>query len=114
MYVAIARFADLMDGKRIYEAGDTFPRPGLNVTPERLKELEGCDNLARKPLIVNVDAPCDACRVDAGEAPMQAVEMPAQAVDMPAQAVEMPAEAEPPARKPRIARKRAAKGADGQ
>lgn len=107
MYVAIVRFADLMDGKRIYEAGDTFPRPGLNVSPERLRALEGCDNLARKPLIVDVDALCDACRVDAGEAPTQAVEMPAEGE-------EMPAEAEPPARKPRTARKRAAKGADGQ
>lgn len=103
MYVAIVRFADLTDGKRIYEAGDTFPRPGLNVTPERLKELEGCDNLARKPLIVDVDAPCDACRVDAGEAPPET-----------AGTQDVPAEAEPPARKPRTARRRAAKGADGQ
>lgn len=98
MYVVLTRFADLTDGKRIYEAGDVFPRPGLDVTPERLCELAGSDNRMGKPLIVDVDAPCDACRVDAGEA----------------QAVEMPAEAEPPARKPRAARKRAPKGADGQ
>lgn len=93
MYVVLTRFADLTDGKRIYEAGDVFPRPGLNVTPERLCELAGSDNRMGKPLIVDVDAPCDACRVDTGAAP---------------------AEADPPTRKPRAARKRAPKGADGQ
>lgn len=103
MYVAIRRFADLTDGKRLYEAGDVFPRPGLNVTPERLFELAGSDNRTGKPLIVDVDAPCDACRVDAEEAPPET-----------AGTQDVPAEAEPPARKPRTARKRAAKGADGQ
>ena len=51
MYVAIERFADLMDGKRLYEAGDAYPRPGLNVTPERLAELAGSDNRLGRPVI---------------------------------------------------------------
>lgn len=51
MYVVIVRFADIEDGKHIYEAGDTFPRPGLNVTKERIAYLAGSDNRMGYPLI---------------------------------------------------------------
>lgn len=51
MYKALVRFADLKDGKRIYEAGEEYPRPGFVVTPERLNELAGSDNRAGYPLI---------------------------------------------------------------
>ena len=71
MYIAIERFADLMDGKRLYEAGDVYPRPGLNVTPERLAELAGSDNRMRRPVIVDAEAECEACRVGGGEAPAE-------------------------------------------
>lgn len=50
-YKALTRFADLKDGNRIYEAGDTYPRLGLNVTPERIAELAGSDNRMGYPLI---------------------------------------------------------------
>lgn len=33
-YIALTRFADLHDGKHIYEAGDFYPRPGFNVSHE--------------------------------------------------------------------------------
>ena len=66
-FIVLTRFADLQDGNRIYEAGDTYPRPGFDVSPERLAELAGSDNRIGQPLIVNVDAPCDACAVERAE-----------------------------------------------
>ena len=50
-YKALTRFADLNDGNRIYEAGETYPRLGLDVTPERIAELAGSDNRMGYPLI---------------------------------------------------------------
>lgn len=50
-YKVLTRFADLQDGKRIYEAGETFPRLGLHVSEERLAELAGSDNRIGHPLI---------------------------------------------------------------
>jgi len=70
-YIVIERFADLQDDNRIYEAGDTYPRPGLDVSPERLAELAGSDNRMGEPLIVGVDAPCDKCAVEAPETPVE-------------------------------------------
>ena len=66
--VVLTRFADLQDGKHVYEAGDTYPRPGLEVSPERIAELAGSDNRTGSPLIVDIDAPCKTCSVDTGEA----------------------------------------------
>lgn len=57
MYFVLSRFADLLDNNRIYEAGDDYPRPGLDVTPERLAELAGSDNRTGRPLIKRVEAP---------------------------------------------------------
>lgn len=71
-YVVIKRFADFQDGNRIYEAGDDYPRLGLDVSERRLAELAGSDNLAGEPLIVDVDAPCDVCTVEAPETPVEA------------------------------------------
>ena len=51
MHKAIERFADLQDGKYIYDAGDDYPRKGLEVTEERLAELAGYNNKQRRPLI---------------------------------------------------------------
>lgn len=54
-YKAKVTFADLKDGKRLYLAGETFPRDGLIVTDERLAYLAGSDNLMGYPLIEKVD-----------------------------------------------------------
>lgn len=51
MYKAICYFTDLQDNKHPYNVGDIFPRNGLNVNEERIKELSGSDNRQRKPLI---------------------------------------------------------------
>lgn len=56
-YIAAVRFADLEDGRRIYEPGEAFPRLGLSVTAERLMKLAGSDNRAGQPLIRAVDEP---------------------------------------------------------
>lgn len=54
-YKAVVRFADLEDGRHIYEPGEDFPRLGLCVSDERLKKLAGSDNLAGQPLIKAVE-----------------------------------------------------------
>lgn len=90
-YIVLMRFADLQDGNRIYEAGDTYPRPGFSVSAERLAELAGSDNRIGQPLIVDVDAPCDKCAVEATETPIEAPqdepkEIPAQSIEPPKKA----------------------------
>lgn len=90
-YIALTRFADIQDGNRIYEAGDTYPRPGFDVSPERLTELAGSDNRMGEPLIVDVDAPCDECAVEAPETPVEAPqdepkEIPVESVEAPKKA----------------------------
>lgn len=50
-YIVIERFADLQDGKRIYEPGESYPRLGLVVTRERIAYLAGSDNRIGYPLI---------------------------------------------------------------
>lgn len=58
MYRALVFFTDLRDGERPYYPGDTFPRNGLNATPERLEELASNKNRRGIPLIEFVpDAP---------------------------------------------------------
>ena len=51
MWRVIAYFEDLQDNSRPYNPGDAFPREGLSVSPERLKELSGPENLQKRPLI---------------------------------------------------------------
>lgn len=50
-YKAKIRFADLEDGKRLYLAGEDYPRDGLIVSEQRLLSLSGSDNLSGRPLI---------------------------------------------------------------
>lgn len=57
MYRVIRTFADLQDGKRLYQAGDTYPRPGLTVTEKRLQALASSDNAAHMALIEYVEEP---------------------------------------------------------
>lgn len=90
-YIVLTRFADLQDGNRIYEAGDNYPRPGFDVSPERLAELAGSDNRIGKPLIVDVDAPCEGCAVERAETPVEASEEEPKGI--PAQSEEPPKKA---------------------
>lgn len=55
MYEVIHYFTDLRDNEHPYNVGDTFPRDGLTVSKERLKELSGNNNRQRKPLIKFVE-----------------------------------------------------------
>lgn len=90
-YTVLTRFADLQDGNRIYEAGDTYPRPGFDVSTERLAELAGSDNRIGKPLIVDVDAQCDKCVVERAEMPVEAPQ--AEPKEIPVESVEAPKKA---------------------
>ena len=59
MYKVIKHFHDLQDATktksgvvyREYKVGDEYPRKGLKVSEERLKELSGKDNKRGTPLI---------------------------------------------------------------
>lgn len=44
MYRVKKYFTDLQDNNYAYIVGDIFPHDGLEVTPERIKELSGTDN----------------------------------------------------------------------
>lgn len=55
MYKVICYFTDLQDGEYPYNVGDVFPRDGLTVRKERLKELSGKNNKQHKPLIKFVE-----------------------------------------------------------
>ena len=54
MYRVLKKFADLQDGRRIYNVGETYPRNGLAVTAERIAELSGKSNRRGVPLIEEV------------------------------------------------------------
>lgn len=56
-YKVVYAFADLEDSKHKYEAGDMFPRQGLEVSKERIEELSSDKNKARRPLIEKVKEP---------------------------------------------------------
>lgn len=51
MYEVINYFTDLQDFNHPYHVGDIFPRDGIKVTEERLKELSGKKNKRGLPLI---------------------------------------------------------------
>lgn len=67
MYKALVRFADLQDGNRIYEAGETYPRLGFDVGPQRIAELAGRDNRMGYPLIQAVEPPVKTRMPEDGE-----------------------------------------------
>lgn len=54
MYKVIKFFTDLQDHKHPYHEGDTFPREGVTVTAERLKELASKKNKRGVALIKEV------------------------------------------------------------
>lgn len=51
MYRVIHFFTDLQDNGHEYSVGDNFPRTGLTVSENRLKELATVNNKQGKPLI---------------------------------------------------------------
>ena len=51
MYRVIEYFTDIKDGGHAYNVGDIFPREGVTVSDERLKELSGVENKRGKALI---------------------------------------------------------------
>lgn len=55
MYEVIHYFTDLQDNEYPYNVGDAFPRDGLTVSEERLKELSGSNNKQHKSLIKLVE-----------------------------------------------------------
>lgn len=62
MYKVIKAFHDLKDYKKVkngeiyhhYEVGDIYPRQGLTVNDDRIKELSGNENAQGVPLIKEV------------------------------------------------------------
>ena len=56
-YKVIKHFTDLQDHNYPYYEGDTFPRKGFDVTPERIAELAGSENKQHTPLIEEVKKP---------------------------------------------------------
>ena len=54
MYVVKAFFTDLQDNNHAYNVGDTFPRDGMAVTSDRIKELSGTQNKRGIALIEEV------------------------------------------------------------
>jgi hypothetical protein len=55
MYKVIKYFTDLQDNNHPYNAGDIFPRSGMEVSAERLAELSGSENKQGVPLIQLVE-----------------------------------------------------------
>ena len=72
MFKVIKYFTDLQDNRHAYHEGDTFPREGIEVSPERIKELSGDKNKRGIPLIEEiVEEPIPFTEVD--EAPVDEV-----------------------------------------
>ena len=54
MYRVKTFFTDMQDNDYAYNAGDTFPRDGMAVTADRIKELSGTQNKRGIALIEEV------------------------------------------------------------
>lgn len=55
-YKVIHAFTDSQDFRHIYSVGDVFPRSGIKVTEERIKELASAKNKQKKALIALVES----------------------------------------------------------
>lgn len=53
--VVYSRFKDLKDNNHIYRKGDIYPREGLELTKERIKELSSKKNKIGEVLIKKVN-----------------------------------------------------------
>lgn len=67
MYKVIKHFTDLHDENYPYNVGDSYPRVGIEVTEERIKELAGCNNKHGTPLIEEVKDDLSEAIHDAAE-----------------------------------------------
>ncbi len=54
-YRAIRYFKDAKDDNRAYKVGDVYPRPGLEVSEERLEQLRTNKNRRGAPMIEIVE-----------------------------------------------------------
>lgn len=54
MYKVIVRFNDLRDKGYAYNVGDTFPRDGVTVSDQRIRELSTSANRRGVPLIESI------------------------------------------------------------
>lgn len=73
MYKVIKHFIDLHDNDHSYNEGDIFPREGVDVSEERIKELAGSDNKQHTPLIELVEEdPDNTADTDTAEKPPKA------------------------------------------
>ncbi|MBQ3408912.1 MAG: hypothetical protein IJH12_06900 [Clostridia bacterium] len=56
-YISVRKkpWADLQDNKYKYKQGDVYPREGLEVSEERIKELSGINNKLGEVLIQKVE-----------------------------------------------------------
>lgn len=57
MYKVLVKFTDLQDNRYAYKAGDIFPREGLKVSADRIKELSTSANRRGFPLIEKIEEP---------------------------------------------------------
>jgi len=53
-YNVLRYFTDLQDDGYPYSVGDTYPREGLTVTPERIEELKSGKNKRGIPVIEEI------------------------------------------------------------
>lgn len=78
MFKVIEAFADLMDGGFVYGVGDEYPRPGKEVSRERLEELSSDRNRRGVVLIAEEglsEAKEDAKETDTGVDPSEEPEV---------------------------------------
>ena len=54
MHRVLKYFTDIQDNGFAYHEGDTFPREGITVSKERLKELSSSANRRKMPVIEEV------------------------------------------------------------
>lgn len=85
MYRVIKYFTDLHDDDHPYHVGDEFPRRGIKVTDERLKELSGSDNKQGVPLIEAIEKEEPAEETTAAPAKKTLVKSAAKAAETSAQ-----------------------------
>lgn len=83
MYKVIKFFTDLQDNKHPYHEGDPFPREGVTVTAERLKELASKKNRRGVALIKEVKEEVKAEDIPFAEGEPYEAEKPVEAEKKP-------------------------------
>ena len=92
MYEVIVYFEDLQDGGHPYNIGDAYPRKGLEVSEDRIRELSTSNNARRKPLIC-----ATSHKAEEVPEPVEETETAEEAAETPVEApVEVPEPVEEP------------------